>query len=195
MVAALECNLYYGKTKGPRKSHLLPWQPSALLEQWEKGEGKEKANNTLICRNFTLRWDTLLNQGRICGSWWRARGLFPGTKPEVDFTSFSEVRVNWAYQRRGAERKQKGCAPTLCSSLGSRKGTYRGWRSRYPFPGSGEKVAAKEVPWCNGEDPGSSYPSSNLMELFCLVRKVVPVTKWWCRGAAMSIISRKSRQL
>ena len=112
MAAALEGNLYYGKTKGPRKSCLLPWQSSALLEQWEKGEGKEKANNTLTCRNFSSRWDILLNQGRICDWWWRARGLFPGTKPKVDFTSFSEVRVNWAYQRKGAERKQKGCAPT-----------------------------------------------------------------------------------
>ena len=144
-----------------------------------KDEGKEKGN-TIICRNFSSRWDILLNQGRICGWWWRASGLFPGTKPKVDFTSFSEVRVNWAYQRRGAERKQKGCAPTrvLCSSLGSSNGTYGGLRSRCPFPGSREKVDAKEVPWCNSEDPGSSDPSSNLVEPFCLIRKVVPVTKW-----------------
>ena len=165
LAAVLEGNLYYGKTKGPRKSHLLPWQPSAFLEQWEKGEGKEKANNTLMCRNFSSRWDILLNQGRICGWWWRARGLFPGTKPKVDFTSFSEVRVNWGYQRRGLKESKRGECQ-LCSSLGSRNGTYGGWRSRCPFLGSGEKVAAKEVPGCNSEDPGSSDPSSNLVEPF-----------------------------
>ena len=159
-----------------------------------KSESKEKANNTLICRSFTSRWDILLNQGRICGWWWRARGLFPGTKPKVDFTSFSEVRVNWAYQRRGAERKQRDECQ-LCSSFGSRNGAYGSWRSRCPFPGRGEKGAAKEVPWCNGEDPGSSDPSSNLVRPFWLIRNNVPVSKWWHGGPAMLLISRESRQL
>ena len=98
VAAALEGNLYYGKTKGPRKSRLLPWQPSALLEQWDKVKARK--------RHIALLFAEILLQD----------GTFCLTSKMVDFTSFSEVRVNWAYQRKGAERKQKGWGSTVFKS-------------------------------------------------------------------------------
>ena len=194
LAAVLEGNLYYGKTKGPRKSRRLPWQPSALLEQWEKVKARKRQITLLFAEilaqdgTFCLtRAEYVVNDGELGGS-----SLAQNPKRILPYF----LRWEWTEPIKGEEQKEsKRDEGQLCSSLGSRNGTYGGWRSRCPFPGSGEKVAAKEVPWCNGEDPGSSDPSSNLVGPFWLIRNDVPVSKWWHGGPAMSLISRESRQL
>ena len=191
LAAVLEGNLYYGKTKGPRKSRRLPWQPSALLEQWEKVKARKRQITLLFAEilaqdgTFCLtRAEYVVDNGELVGS-------SLAQNPKWILPHF--LRWEWTEPIKGEEQKEsKRDEGQLCSSLGSRNGTYGGWRSRCPFPGSGEKVAAKEVPWCNGEDPGSSDPSSNLVGPFWLIRNDVPVSKWWHGGPAMSLISRES---
>lgn len=128
--------------------------PDNHLPSWSK-EKRVKARK----RQITLLFAEILPQdGTLCLT--KAeyvvqdgeQGALPWHKTGSGFYLIFWGESELSLSKERSRKKAKGMctyAGQLCSSLGSRKGTYRGWRSRYLFSGSGEKVAAKEVPWWN----------------------------------------------
>ena len=117
VAAALEGNLYYGKTKGPRKSRLLPWQPSAFLEQWEKGEARKRQITLLFAEilaqdgTFCLtRAEYVVDNGELVGS-------SLAQNPKWILPHF--LRWEWTEPIRGEEQKEsKGKSVNCVQVLG-----------------------------------------------------------------------------
>ena len=103
VAAALEGNLYDWKTKGSRKSRLLPWQPSAFLEQWEKMKARKReillfAEILAQDETFYLtRAEYVVDDGELVGS-------SLAQNPKWILPHF--LRWEWTEPIRGEEQKE-----------------------------------------------------------------------------------------